>query len=75
MKPQAKKRLIFWLGLTAATVVIVKHNKYMKRHAPSCEDGQCARPEGYGLVINPFPDEILPQDAATNQPNRGIDHE
>lgn len=70
-----KKRLTAWLGLIAAMVLIVEFNKYMRRQTPVCEDGQCAPPDGYGLIINPFPDETLPRDAETNQLTEGTHYE
>jgi hypothetical protein len=70
MKAVWKKRLIVWLSLTAAMVLLVEFNKYMKRQAPVCEDGSCPLPLDHGLIIDPFPDEIAPAQAVIKQTNK-----
>ncbi|QHI69740.1 hypothetical protein [Tichowtungia aerotolerans] len=75
LKSKWKRRLFAWLSLAAAMVMLVEFNKYMKRQATPCEDGVCPLPTGHGLYIDPFPDEIIPKDVTTNQPNEGIEHE
>lgn len=75
MKPKWKKRLITF-GLLAVTVVaFVEFEKWMKRRAEACENGICPVPEGQGLYIDPFPEEIVPKDGSTNQLNKGTDDE
>ena len=69
MKAVWKKRLTVWLSLTAAMIVLVEFNKYMKRQAPECKDGSCPLPHDHGLIIDPFPDEIVPAETETDNTN------
>jgi hypothetical protein len=75
MKAKTKRRLLSYIALAAAIVLLVEFNQFMKRQDPRCIDGCCPRPDGYDLIIDPFPAEIVPQGATTNQINGDTENE
>lgn len=75
MKPKWKKKLVTLAILVPSVILIVEFEKWMKNRVEPCEDGTCPLPSGHGLFIDPFPDEIVPEGIATNQPKQGIEHE
>jgi len=64
MKAKTKKRLIAYIALVTAIVLVVEFNKYMKRQDTACADGVCKTPIGRGLIIHPFPTETAPPQTA-----------
>ena len=69
MKAKWKKRLITLAILIPTVIVIVEFEKRIKHRLHDCEDGQCTRPDGYGLIIDPFPDVLAPAEATIGQTN------
>ena len=75
MKKKWKKHLITFLLLSIAVIALVEFQNWMKRQAEPCVDGTCPLLRGHGLLINPFPDEIIPQGTTSNQMNPGVENE
>lgn len=74
MKKSIKKNALTLLVLIVAVVAIVEFEKWRKCCAGPCEDGVCTKPSG-ALFIDPFPKELIPAKAVTNQPNMENDNE
>jgi len=73
MKPALKRRLITFAILIPTIVVMVEFEKWMKTRVDPCKGGTCPLPRGHGLIIDPFPDEIVPAGTVTNEIYEGAE--
>ncbi len=67
MKKTVLKKLKTLLLVVIAVVALVELQKFMKKRCGSCAGGVCGAPEGSGLAINPFPKELAPTNAITEE--------
>ena len=67
MKAKLKRLLILLAIFIPTVVLLVKWNRFMRKQNTVCPTGECLRPDGYGLAIDPFPPEIVPQGTETNR--------
>lgn len=69
MKARLKRVLILLAIFVPTVILLVEFNRFMRKQSPVCPTGECAPPKRHGLVIDPFPPEIVPAGVETNQPN------
>ena len=63
------KKLLLHLAIFVPTVVLlVEAQRFIKQGSDGCPS-ECASPKQHGLVINPFPREIVPHESETDQTN------
>ena len=68
MRARLKRVLLLTAIFVPTVVLLVEWNRFMRLQTPACPTGECAPPKRYGLTIDPFPPEIVPQGSEANQP-------